>query len=85
MSLEDISGIMRKFGENSASSSYRGYGPQSVDTYMRYALLYCWLLLPPERRNAETIKAQLQRVLDRAVANFQEDATAFGFDSPPPK
>ena len=85
MSPEDLGGMFRNLHENRASNTHRAYGPHSVDAYMRYALSYCWLLLPPERRNAQTIKAELQRILDRAVANFQEDATAFGFDPPPSK
>ena len=53
-------------------------GPGHVDQMIRGAIQQCWMILPKDRRNADEVARQLQRILDRAIANLREDAEAFG-------
>src|SRR5882757_8457733 len=38
----------------------------------------CWMALPKERRNVEEVAKEIRRIVERALANFREDAASFG-------
>ena len=52
-------------------------GPGQVDTMVRHAVQHCWMMLPEEKRSVAELKRQMQRLVDRAVEDFREDAAAF--------
>jgi hypothetical protein len=43
------------------------------------AISTCWMMLPEEKRNPEAVADEIRRIVERALANLKEDATAFGF------
>jgi hypothetical protein len=53
-------------------------GPNLVDSAIRQAIAQCWFALPDERKNADAVKAETRRILERALRDFDEDAAAFG-------
>ncbi len=55
------------------------FGPQAVDQMIGQAISTCWMALPKERRNVEAVEAEIRRLVDRALRNLREDASAFGF------
>lgn len=54
------------------------FGPQAVDQAIRQAISTCWMMLPDEKKSVSTVEAEIRRIVDRALANLKEDATAFG-------
>jgi hypothetical protein len=54
------------------------FGPGHVDQAVRMAIQACWMALPEGRRNVGEVEAQIRRIVERALANLREDATAFG-------
>jgi hypothetical protein len=58
------------------------FGPGGVNQQVRAAISTCWMMLPEDRRNPESVAAEVRRIVERALANVKEDATAFGFDAP---
>lgn len=48
-----------------------------VDQMVRHAIHSCWMALPKERRNAEELKRQLNRMIDRAIRDMDEDRKEF--------
>ena len=52
--------------------------PIQVDQSIRAAIQFCWMALPKEKRNIEEVERQIRRLVDRALENLREDATAFG-------
>jgi hypothetical protein len=52
-------------------------GPGHVDQSIRMAVHHCWMMLPTESRNMAELEKQCRRILDRALADFQEDLKAF--------
>ncbi|HEV2969136.1 MAG TPA: hypothetical protein VGY55_04040 [Pirellulales bacterium] len=65
-------------GENPMEKMSEMFGPGHVDQAVRSAILACWMALPKERRNVEEVEKEVRRILERALANFREDATSFG-------
>jgi hypothetical protein len=57
------------------------FGPQMVDQMIGQAISSCWMLLPRERRNVQNVRAEMRRILDRALNSFEEDTKAFGMES----
>ncbi len=55
------------------------FGPGQVDQEIRLAIQYCWMLLPPERQNAEEVEKHIRRIVERALRDLREDADSFGF------
>ncbi len=55
-------------------------GPGYVDHMVRQAIQMCWQSLPKERRNVEELKRQMQRLIDRAIRDLEEDRKEFGMD-----
>ena len=63
---------------DSTKGSLDMFGPQMVDTSVRAAISTCWMMLPPDKKNAETVAAKICKLVDRALASLREDAAAFG-------
>lgn len=55
-------------------------GPFAADSAMRQAIMNVWRSLPEESRTIEKVVAESQRLLDRAVREFREDAAVYGFE-----
>ena len=55
------------------------FGPQAVDHQIRQAISTCWMTLPGEKRNVEAVEAEIRHLVDRALRDLKEDASAFGF------
>jgi hypothetical protein len=53
-------------------------GPQAVDNAVRQAISTCWMILPEGKRNVAAVEAEVRRVVERALANLRDDASAFG-------
>ena len=54
------------------------FGPQAVDQAIRQAISACWMMLPEEKKNVATVESEMRRIVDRAIDNLKEDASAFG-------
>jgi hypothetical protein len=54
-------------------------GPAAVDQMIRQAISHCWMILPPEKKNVESVSTEVRRVVERALTNLREDAESFGF------
>jgi len=61
------------------------FGPQQVDQMIRQAISICWMMLPEGKRKAEAVEAEIRRIVDRALKDLREDATAFGITDAAPK
>ncbi len=53
-------------------------GPGSVDSLIRQAINQCWLTFPDEKKSVGAIQAEIRRIVERALRDLEEDATAFG-------
>ncbi len=53
-------------------------GPQAVDQLIRQAIATCWMMLPESNKCVASVEAEIRRVVDRAIANFKDDASTFG-------
>jgi hypothetical protein len=65
-------------GENPVEKMSEMFGPGHVDQTVRSAIQACWMALPKDRRNVDEVEREVRRIVDRAIANFREDAAAFG-------
>lgn len=65
-------------GENPMEKMNEMFGPGHVDQTVRSAIQACWMALPKERRTVDEVEKEIRRITDRALANFREDADAFG-------
>lgn len=54
------------------------FGPGHVDQAIRQAIMHCWMMMPPDKKNPAAVAAQIRRIVERALANLEEDAQAFG-------
>jgi hypothetical protein len=57
------------------------FGPQAVDNAVRQAISTCWMILPEGKRSVAAVEAEIRRVVERALANLRDDASAFGISS----
>lgn len=53
------------------------FGPQQVDQQVRQAIQFCWMALPPEKQNVDSVEAEIRRIVDRAIRDMREDADHF--------
>ena len=53
-------------------------GPGHVDQAIRHAIQFCWMALPKDKKTIEEVERQIRRLVDRAIENLREDASAFG-------
>ncbi len=56
----------------------RSLGPGGVDQHIRQALQMIWMMLPPEKRDAQSVEREFRRLSDRALRDLHEDIKAFG-------
>ena len=54
------------------------FSPQQVDQQVRQAIQFCWMALPPEKKNIEEVERQIRRIVERALRDLREDADSFG-------
>lgn len=54
-------------------------GPGAVDQQIRQAIATCWMMLPDDKKDHQTVAAEIRRIVERALANMDDDAAAFGF------
>jgi hypothetical protein len=54
------------------------FGPDTVDTHMRQAFHFCWMILPDDKRTVEELEKQMRRIFERIIEDLREDAQAFG-------
>ena len=65
-------------------------GPSMVDQSVRQAIQFCWMMMPPDRQNPQSVAAEVRRIVERALRDMAEDAEAFrsgpgsGPSLPPP-
>jgi hypothetical protein len=57
---------------------FRGMMLPMIDQGIRSAIGSIWMALPPARQNVDEVQRQLQWLVDRAIADLREDASAFG-------
>ena len=55
-------------------------GAGYVDQSIRHGIQICWGALPKERKNIEEVKRQMQRLLDRAIRDLEEDRKEFDME-----
>ena len=65
-------------GDNPMENMSRMFGPGHVDQAVRGAVQACWIALPKDRRTVEAVEKEIRRITERALADFREDAAAFG-------
>ncbi len=56
----------------------RGMMLPHVDQGIRHAVSLCWTTLPADRRSADEVEKEIRRIVDRAIRDLRDDATAFG-------
>jgi hypothetical protein len=56
----------------------RMMGPMMVDQQVRQAIIHCWMILPSDQRTPERVEQEIRRLVDRALRDLREDASAFG-------
>ncbi len=54
------------------------HGPLSVDNALRMAVNVCWMMLPDDKKTVDAVEREIRRLVDRILADFREDAQAFG-------
>jgi hypothetical protein len=50
------------------------FGPQAVDQDIRQAISTCRVMLPDNNKDVAALKAEIRRLVERALQNFNEDA-----------
>jgi hypothetical protein len=73
--------VLEKFDPDDADMVKRMrsmFGPQTIDQEIRRAIQYCWMSLPPEKQNVDAVEKEIRRLVDRALRDLREDASAFG-------
>ncbi len=55
------------------------FGPSRVDNAIRQAISTCWMMMPDDKKNSQAVAAEIRRIVERALANLEQDASAFGF------
>ena len=76
--------MLEKFDANDAEylKNMRAvFGPQQIDQEIRRAIQYCWMALPPDRQNVAEVEIEIRRLVDRALRDLRDDASAFGLGS----
>lgn len=53
-------------------------GPNAVERALSHAIETCWMMLPADRKNMQSLRQEMERIFQRAMNNLGEDATAFG-------
>ena len=75
-----------KFGEGGEADPRNAmrkmWGPAVVDQQIRQAISMCWMMLPEDKRNPQTVAKEIRRIVERALATLEDDIKAFGDDEP---
>jgi len=53
------------------------FSPLSVDSQIRQAVTFCWMMLPKDSQNVATVKSEIARIVDRVMRDFEEDHRMF--------
>ena len=53
------------------------FNPQQIDQQIRQAIQFCWLMLPPEKKNIGEVEKEIRRIVDRAPKGFTGRFTEF--------
>ncbi len=64
-------------------AQYRRMMAPMLDQQVRSVINMIWMALPPDRQIAEEVAKEVRRLVDRALADLQEDLTAFGLPQTP--
>ncbi|MBN2584642.1 MAG: hypothetical protein JXL80_16380 [Planctomycetes bacterium] len=59
------------------------FSPAQVDQSLRQAVMFCWMMLPPQDRSVDRVEAEVRRIMDRVLRDWHEDAAAFGVGGSP--
>jgi len=51
---------------------------KTVDHMVRQAVMFCWMMLPKDRRTGTNLRWEVRRIVARALKDLREDAEAFG-------
>jgi hypothetical protein len=54
------------------------FGPGQVDQQVRQAIQMCWMMLPADNKTVDELEKQFRRIVDRAIKDLLDDASAFG-------
>jgi protein-arginine kinase activator protein McsA len=54
------------------------FGPSQVDQSVRQAIQFCWMMLPDDAKSVDELEKQFRRIVDRAIQDLRDDASAFG-------
>ncbi|HEV8379326.1 MAG TPA: hypothetical protein VGP99_10790 [Tepidisphaeraceae bacterium] len=65
-------------GKKGMDAMYDMMGPGHVDHFVRQSIQQLWMVLPEGRRTVDEVEKQFRRIVDRALKDLREDATAFG-------
>ena len=57
------------------------FGPGKVDQQVRQSMQMCWMMLPADNQTVDELEKQFRRIVDRAIKDLREDASAFGLPS----
>ena len=47
--------------------------PALLDRAVRQSVHHCWMMLPPEKQSPVFLAAEMHRLLDRALSDFERD------------
>ena len=53
-------------------------GPGQTDQMVRHALQACWMALPRDKKNTAELSRQMDRLVQRAIRDMDEDSKEFG-------
>ena len=56
-------------------------GPFGADQAARSLVTTFWRMLPEGERTPERVEAEVRRLLERTLTEYQEDSCAFGFEA----
>ena len=53
------------------------WGTNQIDQFVRSAVSSCWTMLPKKKRTFARLKVEINRLVQRALKDFKDDAEAF--------
>ena len=65
--------------DSESTKRFRDMMAPQIDHFIRQAVSHCWMILPKERETMDEVEKEIRRVVDRALRDFREDATSFGW------
>jgi len=58
------------------------FTPKTVDHMLRQAIMFCWMMLPKDKRTGPNLRWEVRRIVARALKDLREDGEAFGMTKP---